>query len=406
MRKRLHLGPVRGLLVLAAVCAGAGLGTAAYELRPQHHAGGSATAFDPPAAPRPLQPAPRRLPAPALYVSPRGDDGAPCSAAKPCRSFDRAYHAASPGTVVQLASGRYGDQTVTADKAKPGRGCESRVDLSSCVTLRPAPGAHVEVGNFTLGAGYQQTGPAGLAIVAGDGRTLRTTSTNLVRAGEVALWGVSQGNLFVTGGHDLAIRGGDVGGEVTPDGTHPEIQRVYGTSPQIVTERITIEGVRFHDINTTSPTAHVDCLQVENGADIVIRGNRFERCGSTGLRLSDGVESGVAPPRHVLIEDNLFGRCAPTPVSDCYYAAQLGVGHHVTVRGNTAEQALQPSDDPAGSRAIRYERNMAPGLTCERGVVYVHNAWVSGRCSRSDHAVAPEKLASAVTRRARSVDGI
>src|SRR4051794_22361928 len=50
---------------------------------------------------------PRRLPGPSLFVAPGGNDGGDCSAADPCRSFDRAYHVARPGQVVQLAGGDY-----------------------------------------------------------------------------------------------------------------------------------------------------------------------------------------------------------------------------------------------------------------------------------------------------------
>ena len=48
--------------------------------------------------------------------------------------------------------------------------------------------------------------------------------------------------------------------------------------------------------------------------------------------MSYGADGNASPPEHVLIEDNVFGRCANTPVSECYYSAQLGVGRHVVVR--------------------------------------------------------------------------
>jgi hypothetical protein len=345
---------------------------------------------------------PRNLPAATLFVAPGGDDGGPCGADAPCGTFDAAYHRARPGQVVQLAGGDYGSQTLTPDPTKRGGGCESDAELAACVILHPAPGARVVVDNLNFGDNYKNVGPAGVAVVADGRRALTTTSTNFNQAREVALWGIDHRNIYVTGGHDIAIRGGRVGGQTSPDGLHPEIQGVYGAVPAIVPTRLTIENVLFHDINTTSPTAHVDCLQIESGKDVVIRGNQFVRCGSTGLRVSYGGGANESPPRRLLIEDNVFRSCADTPVSECYYAAQLGIGHDVLVRHNTAEQELQPTGDPQQGSRVRYVNNLAPGVACEPGVSYVGNRWVNGRCSSSDRKVAVAKIEAAL--RGRSAD--
>jgi hypothetical protein len=343
--------------------------------------------------------APGRLPKPTLFVASGGDDGGACTAAAPCKTFDRAYHLARPGQVVQLAGGRYGTQTITHDGAKTDEGCESDGMLGACVILAPAPGAHVQVDNLNLGATYGEPGPAALALVAGSGRTLETNSTNFNQVDEVSLWGLTQHNIYMAGGQDIGIRGGAIGDIRSADGTHPEIQRVYGSDPVIVPTRLTIEGVRFHDINTTSPTAHVDCLQIENADDVVIRGNTFERCGSVGLRMSYGSDSTAAPPQHVLIEDNHFGRCAATPVSECYYSAQLGVGKDVLVRRNTSEQAFQSTGGEQYASRVRYVRNLGPGVTCEAGISYVGNVWVDGACSKTDRQVGQARLEAALRRR-------
>lgn len=341
---------------------------------------------------------PHGLPAPSLFVAPRGDDGGSCGAGAPCASFDRAYHAARPGQVVEVAGGSYGSQSLTADGAKKGMGCESRGVLAACVIFRPARGARVALDNLNFGDNYKNVGPAGVAFVAGAraGRVV-VGSTNFNQAREVALWGLDQKNLYITGGRDMAIRGGRIGGQTSPDGLHPEIQSVYRSAPPIVPTRLTIEDVEFHDINTTSPTAHVDCLQVESGLDVVIRGNTFRGCGSTGLRISYGGGENENPPRRLLIEDNLFRKCEDTPVSPCYYAAQLGIGHDVVVRGNRSEQALQPAGDAKLMENVRYERNLAPGVTCEPGVKYVKNSWVQhGPCSASDRRVSQSALEEAL----------
>ena len=338
---------------------------------------------------------PVHLPAPTRFVSPGGDDAGPCTSARPCQSFDRAFHVARPGTVVELAGGAYRDQLLTPVPGRSGRGCASRLRLRACVVLRPAAGATVRVGELLLGPVYSRPGPAGLAIVAGGDRVLRAGGTTLNQPREVALWGVRTKLLYLTGGRDVGIRGGEVGPLTTPDGTHPEVQRVYGSRPLVVPTRITFEGIHFHDFATTSPTAHVDCLQVENGVDLVIRGNRFTRCGSTGLRLSFGADGNEAPPRHVLVDGNAFGACADTPVSRCYYAAQAGTGVDVLVRRNVAAQALQPAGGARYARRVRYVGNVAPGVGCEPYVRYERNVWRDERCSSSDRRLRGLRFAQA-----------
>jgi hypothetical protein len=387
---------VVGLLAVVAAAIGGLLGSrwltddAPRAMPPMADAVVSTTASKDPAA------MPKRLPAASLFVAPGGDDGGGCTADAPCGSFDAAYHAARPGQVVQLAGGDYRSQTLTTDPAKAGSGCESDGELGACVILHPAPGARVVVDNLNFGDNYKNVGPAGVAIVADRRRSLLTTSTNFNQAREIALWGIDHRNIYVTGGRDIAIRGGRVGGQTSPDGLHPEIQGVYGAVPAIVPTRLTIENVYFHDINTTSPTAHVDCLQIESGVKLVIRGNQFVRCGSTGLRVSYGGGANENPPRHLVIEDNVFRNCVDTPVSECYYAAQLGIGHDVLVRHNTAEQELQPAGDPALASRVRYVNNLAPGVACESYVSYVGNHWVKGTCSRSDRKVKMRKVVAAL----------
>jgi hypothetical protein len=382
------------IMLVTALVLLAGGGVAAYVVNAGQKGAPEAPAADPalrgqvvPAAHAGLAVDAARLPAPTRFVARGGSDNSTCTRSAPCATLDRAYHVARPGQVVEIAAGRYPEQTLTPDGDKDGSGCVSRARAAACVVFTPAPGATASVAGVTFGRSYGRPGPRGIVLLGGSGRTLKVGTSVFNQAVEVGLRGVQQRLLYITGGRDLAIIGGSVGGTSLPDGTHPEIQRVYGSDPLIVPQRLTIAGVRFHDINTTSPTAHVDCLQIENGRGIVLRGNRFERCGSVGLRMSYGADGNEAPPEHVLIEDNVFGKCARTPVSECYYSAQLGVGRHVTVRHNSSPQAFQPAGGPEFTTHVRYERNLAPGVTCEPGVTYVGNVWTQERCGTSDRVV-------------------
>src|SRR2546421_7271730 len=55
---------------------------------------------------------------PTVFVSARGSDSAPCTRARPCASFERAYRAAKPGQIVAVMGGTYGYQEVNLDRSK------------------------------------------------------------------------------------------------------------------------------------------------------------------------------------------------------------------------------------------------------------------------------------------------
>ena len=83
---------------------------------------------------------------PTVFVSTTGNDGGRCTSTSPCRSLNRAYRVASPGTVVQVAGGSYGDQTIESDPAKNA--------ARAVVTFRPASGATASFADLTLSADH------------------------------------------------------------------------------------------------------------------------------------------------------------------------------------------------------------------------------------------------------------
>src|SRR4026209_1899566 len=71
----------------------------------------------------------------AVFLSPHGSDSGSCTRRSPCRSFDRGYHVASPGQIVEAAAGSYGTQTLYYDASK--------AHASRNVVIRP--GRHARV---------------------------------------------------------------------------------------------------------------------------------------------------------------------------------------------------------------------------------------------------------------------
>ncbi len=77
------------------------------------------------------------LPPASRFVSSNGSDSSSCAKSAPCRSFNRAYHLAKPGDVVEVAGGSYPQQNISRDSSKTS---------SKDVVFRPAAGAVVTIG--------------------------------------------------------------------------------------------------------------------------------------------------------------------------------------------------------------------------------------------------------------------
>jgi len=71
------------------------------------------------------------------YVSVEGRDAWPCTRARPCRTFARAYDVTDPGgSIVALDSGRF---------------ATSHLDIRKAITITAAPGVHAEIATSDFG---------------------------------------------------------------------------------------------------------------------------------------------------------------------------------------------------------------------------------------------------------------
>jgi hypothetical protein len=78
----------------------------------------------------------------SVFVATTGSDSNPCTRASPCQTFDRAYRAAMPGQVVEVAAGSYAYQRIARDASKTA---------TARVVFRPAAGATVTMPSLELG---------------------------------------------------------------------------------------------------------------------------------------------------------------------------------------------------------------------------------------------------------------
>lgn len=262
---------------------------------------------------------------PSLYVSPQGAPG-PCTAAKPCGSFDQAYRVARPSQVVLVAGGRYPSQTIRY-LAKRTAGYT--------VTFRPRTGARVVIASMLEVSGSDVL----VRDMTVDGRVrLRTTA-----AGSKLHAMVLRGSVLVD-----APRSAVTGSVITPQPDQDGIDVRYGQNVLIADNTIG-PGVRG------PKKGHVDCIQVMGGSDITIRDNRLFRCATQQIL----IKPDEAPIQRVRVTGNRITGCGTrTAACDGYVAVQVRTAgrviENVVVESNVVDGALYADDIPG--LAVRHNR--------------------------------------------------
>jgi hypothetical protein len=313
-----------------------------------------------------------------VFVSPGGSDANACTQAAPCRSFDRAYRAAQPGQVVEIAGGTYDDQLVRADESKTS---------SAHVVFRPAAGASVVVGSKPPSTTTLTT--AGLAVSGAEHLTFEAlTIRGDVRASDGAE-DVTFENLVSANGlfsvhsptRDVTFRGGSFGG------TNRYQAQVYPSGDGTHNVNFTLDGTTLHDVRSDDLEAyHVECLLLADAIGAVIRNAKLHGCDVFDLSIGvfdDGVLS------NVLVENNSFGSTGPTVVSGLGLNTNTTRWDGLNVRNNTSLAAMRHPDCSEGCTDVVYSGNISPlygPWACVAGVSYRHNVWTDSvdTCGTSD----------------------
>jgi hypothetical protein len=246
-----------------------------------------------------------------LYVAPAGIDTGSCRRAQPCASFDRAYSLARPGTVIEVAAGRYGAQTI---RFRPSR-------QEPNVVIRPATAARVTVaGQLNIEATHLEL------------RAMTLNDLELHRdAAHVTLRGITNHGFWISGASNITF----VGGEVTCGRCpfHPFL--VDGGAPDFRPPRaIVFDGVFFHDWQTAGDE-HTECLQILAGDGITIRNSVFRECGTANGGRGSTANIHVSwigrgpKTQDVLIENNFFYAAGNT------FAINAGDWHNTDLRYNS-----------------------------------------------------------------------
>jgi hypothetical protein len=304
---------------------------------------------------------------PPLAVSPSGSDLSSCTAASPCRSFDRAYVIAAPGQSVLVADGVYPGQSVGQHQSRAA---------GARVVFRPAPGAKPKIAFLHVYGSHVEF------------RNLRFTTWPYWRtwptASDVTFRDIRAAKFTIFGSSDVRVIGGDYG----PTENDSNVIAPADPSDRKVPTNIVLDHVRIHDFRRTDGTSHVDCLHSWGVNGLVVRNSRFSHCQHFDILFT--LNSVVGTPTNITIENNFFDCCLSG-----YYSVYLGgVGtrfSNVLIRNNSANRAIGIADTAQTIANVRILSNIAPKLDgCgRRGVVTEYNVWTAGSaCGPHDRSAA------------------
>jgi hypothetical protein len=345
-----------------------------------------------------------RGPKPSVFVAPSGSDQNRCrERARPCASFARAYEAARPGEVVEVAGGSYPRQEILADPRKRS---------SKHVVFRPARGARPTVRELALG-NPDGNGPRHLTITgiatAYASRTHQMPVSALPGTRDVVLRNLDAGNFNLWGVQDLKILGGDWGpcyaGVDEPCGN----SRIDAGPPGFETRNVLVDGVLVHGYRYGQSCwdtggCHHECVYLNGSHDVTIRNSRFRDCALYDIFVTlSGPDAARVGHRRLTIENNWFDtpwdESGPTTTRRAR-ASALALNwcqnsphgyKDVRIRNNSFQRntgfLLDPNPE-CRFENIRVVGNLLAWDGCDSRWSYDYNVWSTGlrrgRCSPTD----------------------
>jgi len=328
----------------------------------------------------------------------RADSGAAYVDDDACAGLDAAYRAASPGDVVKIRPGRYGDQAV---KTYPSA-------TAPPVTIGVQPGARVRFDTLTLNGSHM--------VLSGKGGHVTATTLNhdggttaLVEQVTVEDITVDHGGATGVAGFLRSVDGitwrrvevccNSDGTLVLNDGANTE--GAFGVS------RWTIDGSTFHDSALPEGSGnHTECVYAQGVVGLTIRRSHFYRCAVFDVFITMSEHSPEGS--RLTLENNLFE--APTTFDDKCCSA-----YSVMLRGNEPDDGNSPAIDDWDIRYNTFEGGLAlgapsanpitdgglrvvgnallAGATCREGGTYAHNVYGGQTCSGEEEvASTPDQI--------------
>lgn len=250
------------------------------------------------------------------------------STVQPGQSWDAAYDAASPGTVITVAAGEHGNHTITGVKPSPG------------VTFRGVAGSNARIISTSYAGGV--------------------TIENLSQVKVI--------NAFDSDG--VTFRGNNVGNCLS-DAT------INCTSKVSSSRNVLIEGNNFRNVLSSDTVLyHIECLFVANGSDGVrIERNTFRRCQVYDIFFQTYDGSGQS--KNITIQNNwldapLVDTVARRSTAISFSSPQLGAFQNTLIAYNSfsPDAGIELSGTGTG---MTFTANLLQGHNCFPGVVYSRN---------------------------------
>lgn len=353
---------------------------------------------------------------PTLFVAPSGSDGGLCTRVAPCASWDRAYGLARPGSVVELAGGRYPGQLLRSRAVLKdlSPGC-TPASTAQCVVFRPAAGQTVTVDGplEVRGSSVWVDGAASPA----SGVPSRARSFNLRVNGyvdteansvsdhpdHVIFEGIDAVNFGAFNVDTVTFKDMDVGpatvssGCGIKEGPGFENKIGWGGGVTYVPRDVTLDGLLIHNQNGDSGRIASDChfggLFLVTVDGLTIRNTVF----SQNVVYNIQVQNFVGPaPTNVTLENNWFG-CSVEWLynSETTCLGQADVQFNAAsqfsnwlIRYNSFAGGLSQYVHGASYQNVRVLGNAGSRPSnCYPGMTFAYNAWAGGSCATTDRNV-------------------
>jgi hypothetical protein len=321
-----------------------------------------------------------------VFVSPSGSDAAACSAAAPCRSFNRAYRVAQPGQQVSVAAGSYAGETIAYDAAKAGAGKR--------VVIAPAAGATVTVsGQLTVLAQHLELRDMQIkSIYAGvNGSNVSQTQ----QASDLVFRNLDLTGLIGRGLQGLLWTGGSVGGVTNAAAGAVQLSDCYQCS--YPAQNITIDGVYFHDVirdqNGYNQGIHTECLHLWGGiAYVTVRNSRFYNCAIMDMFVENYATGSSGNVHDITVENNFFdipgshgGQYSQTSSALMFETQNRGNINNVTVRFNSFYGQLVFSENGGTVQNASAVGNYGVLTGCTgKAATWSYNIWTAATCGSTD----------------------
>ncbi len=315
-----------------------------------------------------------------LFLAAGGSDSASCSAAAPCKSLNRAYQVASPGDIVQLAAGSYGDQTLQRDTG---------LTSSEDVVFRPASGATVTLGTVTVYASHVT-----LEGMNATDLNARVTDPYQFAVSDITFRNMDARNFMVMSASDVNIIGGDYGPASDcggPYGGSNNSIRRFAENGAPNPTNVLIEGVKIHDITSYNLTqCHMEGLAIFAGNGVTVRNSKFWGNSVYDIFL----QSNSGPVSNLLIENNWLAASvgqagSGSGSSSLAFSGGSGDFANSTIRNNSVNGYISFDDNGVNPAYTNFKAvgNIGQPLygSCSlRGVIYRYNVWKGMACGTGD----------------------